>query len=47
VWDMHVTKNAMSGSGAPGGQIEYEIYFSNQGNAAAENVIITEKIYWK
>jgi len=40
--DMYISKYLSGLAGTPGGRMTYQIYFANQGNAAAANAVITD-----
>lgn len=40
--DMYVSKNWSSGNTLPGQEVKYRLYFQNEGNSLATNVIITD-----
>jgi uncharacterized repeat protein (TIGR01451 family) len=42
--DMYISKALSGGSATPGNNLTYRIYFSNQGNSAADNVLITDTL---
>ncbi|MDY7077986.1 MAG: hypothetical protein SXV54_13810, partial [Chloroflexota bacterium] len=43
-WDVYVSKYLNSLAGAPGGEMEYEIYFGNEGHATARDVVVTDTL---
>ncbi|HHN93940.1 MAG TPA: DUF11 domain-containing protein, partial [Anaerolineae bacterium] len=42
--DLQVTKSLNSGTPLPGAQIEYQLYFKNNGNATAHDVVLTDTL---
>ncbi len=43
-WDLTVDKRLNREDLVPGGEIEYRVYFKNQGNSPATNVVITDTL---
>jgi uncharacterized repeat protein (TIGR01451 family) len=42
--DMYAHKSLDSAAGTPGGTMEYSVYFGNDGNTTAENVVVTDTL---
>jgi len=43
-WDVRVTKSLDSSAPVPGGQLRYRLYFRNDGDSTAHNVVITDTL---